>query len=967
MISRIALLALLCAFCLSVIAAEVSLSVTNRSKAERWELAAGGVPMPMGAEKDTAAWRVFDSSGKAIPAQFTVLNRWPADKSIRWALVQFPAKLAGGATGKYTLKTGAGGAQPKPAYSVKIKEEKDRFVIDTGVLRFAVKRENFALFDTIETLSDGKATRLAGPAACGPAFTVETAKGKKFNMAAFAGSKVSLEDVGPLRATVKAEGRHLDARGGDLFGYQVRIYAVAGSRAVRVQYVFTCDRRKWPKEHIELRRVGVTLKPGLKGALTRFALEPSGRREPAGVNQVLSLNTDPISADAGGKRRYAGPAVAGVSDATGKGLSATVRWFWQSRPKSIEVAQDGSLTVNLIDTRKEKEPIHFYPGMAKTHDILFQFKGPGASLDGDSSPAGFQQSFFVKCQPSWYCQKTLSLGRLVSSDYRGYFPKVKKFAKLVDSSFTRQIEIIRELRSKMADPKRGLDSYHVVHFGDGFHHLKHSGHRGVEWDNCYYSYCHLLAMQYARTGEDLILDTLREAATFEGDIAVVWHPANLGAPRVNPGAYHIAAFSGWGKRFNSGTWNFYKPIGMLELYYLTGDRRHQEAGVTNARWMLSHNGYGMLNNPRSCGAGLRAAVHGYLATGDTGFMHLARKTGLYAIGMQKAFGHFAPVPNSIFMAPNALEGLCVYHEFSGDKQLGKILPDMVRKHAAKFSRPGSPTYAYMNLYVAALTGDVAYREEVYDALAARGKGLGVRRRNHAIKDFSATNRGVPLMMWYLTDLAKKPTPWAGKTDLGAYPAHEVACPRMAPPKLDGKVSAGEWDKALELKLVYDPDPSRKLTAPGTLRIAHDLKNLYLLVKAEEPAMDKLKLTVTEEGGPVYRDDCVEIYVSPVPKRFGLKFIVNARGIRATRARGFDKKKYKAPAPADLPVKAGKWKKGWLLEVTIPLSKLGLKSAPAAGTRLGFNVLRFRCPKPYESSTWIGAVNQVSATGTITLK
>ncbi len=969
MIRLFALFAMLACFCLSASAVEVALSVANRSKSERWDLAAGGVPMPMGAEKDTAAWRLFDAAGKGVPAQFTVLNRWPGDKSIRWALVQTPVELAGGAAAKFTLKTGAGGARPLAGYALKIKEEKDRFVIDTGVLRFAVKKENFALFDEVETLSGGKATGVAGPGACGAGFVLETAKGGKFSTGAFEKSSVTLEDVGPLRGTIKAEGRHVDGKGGDLFGYQVRIYAVAGSRAVRVQYVFTCNKRKWPGEHVELKRAGVTLKPTLKAPLTRAALDPVGKREPTGVNQLLGLYTDPITSAAGGDRKYRGPAVVSVSGADLSGAAATVRWFWQSRPKSIEVAQDGSLTVNVVDTRKEKEAVHFYPGMAKTHDILFQFKGPGPGegLDTAESAAGFQLPFFVKCAPSWYCQTTLSLGRLVSSDYKGYLPKVKEFATMVDSSFTKQIKVIRELRSKIVDRQRGIDSYHVIHFGDGFHHFKNSGHRGVEWDNCYYSYCHLLAMQYARTGEDIILDTLREAATFEGDITVVWHPHSLGAPRVNPGAYHIAAFSGWGKRFLSGTWNFYKPIGMIELYYLTGDRRHQEAGVTNANWMLSHNGYGMLNNPRSCGAGLRAAVHGYLATGNLGYMHVARRTGLYAIGMQRTFGHFAPIRNSIFMAPNALEGLCVYHELSGDPQLGAVLPEMVKNHASKFSSPGATDYGFMNLYVASLTDDKAYRDKVFEGLAARGKGLRVNRGNHAVKGFALANRGVPLMMWYLTDLAAKPTPWAGKIDLGPYPTHTADCARMAAPQLDGKIAADEWEKATRLEMVYDPNPSRKLVAPSELRIGHDLKNLYLLVKAREPRMGDLKLSVREDNGPVYQDDCVEIYVSPVPRRHGLKFIVNAAGVRAASSRGYDKKKYKVPPVAELPVKAGKWEKGWLLEVTIPFSKLGLTDAPGAGTKLGFNVCRFRCPQPYEGSTWSGCVNQVSSTGTITLK
>lgn len=84
-------------------------------------------------------------------------------------------------------------------------------------------------------------------------------------------------------------------------------------------------------------------------------------------------------------------------------------------------------------------------------------------------------------------------------------------------------------------------------------------------------------------------------------------------------------------------------------------------------------------------------------------------------------------------------------------------------------------------------------------------------------------------------------------------------------------------------------------------------------------------------------------------------------------RGFERKKYKDPPPADFPVAAGKWEKGWLLEITVPLSKLPLKGKPAAGMELGFNCLRFRIPGSYEGSTWFGTSNEMASTGTLRLK
>ncbi|MFO7898465.1 MAG: sugar-binding protein [Planctomycetota bacterium] len=953
---RLPLTACLLVCTMTASALEVPLAVTNRSKLPRdAELAAGGVPLPIGALKDASTLRVADSTGQPAPAQFTVLNRWPADGSIRWVLVQFPAKIAGEQTLKYTLTTGRA-KPPAHPHRVRIAEQDGSYQVDTGVMRLAVKKKNFALFDRVVLLDGAKEIPVAGPAACGEGFTIETETRGAFSTANDADCTLRVEDAGPLRATIVAEGKHKNDKGEGLFDYQVRIYAVAGSRAVRVQYVFTNSEGEWPQERIDVRRASVTLSLKPKELDSRWLVDLKRRIE------VGDADT-PARLDASETRYYEGPAVAGLAFKDGGRVEATVRWFWQLRPKSLEVTKN-SAVVGVIDAPKPKEAVHIYPGMSKTHDLMFRFAGPGESLDDANTCRHFQDPLFVKCEPGWYCQKTLSLGRLVSADYQGYKPEFKQVRKVIDDGFRKQVEVIRRLRKQVIDRERGMDSYHVIHFGDGFHHRKRGGtHRGIEWDNCYYSYTHLLAMQYCRTGDDVILDTLREAATFEGDIAVCWHKSHLGAPRVNPGAYHIAGFSGW-RRFTSGTYNFYKPIGMLELFYLTGDRRHQEAGLTNLRWMLTHDGYNMLHNPRSCGAGSRAAVHGYLATGNQDYLYLARRMARYAIGMQETYGHFAPVRNSIFMAPNALEGLCVYHELTGDERLGKMLPVMVKADFKHFRRPQSLTVGFMNFYVAHLAGDEEHLATISKGMAGR-RGFGIQRGNHAVKDFAAGKRPVPRMMWYLTDLAKKPAPWAGEIELDPFPDDTADCPRIAAPKLDG--SLGDWGEATAVPLVGLPNPRRELHAATRVRVGHDLKNLYIGIEAAEPVMDELQTTVTKPDGPVYQDDCVEIYVGPVPRRHCLKLIVNAAGVAATRTRGFDKGKYNEPKPADIRTAAGKSKDGWTLEIAVPLDKLGLQGEPKAGTKLGFNVIRFRRPERFEMSTWIGSINEAHSTGTLVLR
>ncbi len=530
----------------------VPLTVTNRSELPRgMEIAEGGVPLPLGALRDVRALRVLDSAGRPVPAQFTVLNRWPTDGSIRWVLVKFPAGMAGGETLDYTLTT-ARGPLATPEHRVRVFEDEDSYRVDTGTMRFTVRKSNFALFDRVALVDGDREVPLAGPGAGGDGFVIDAGERGMFSTRNDPEPTVRIEDAGPLRTTVVVEGKHKNEQGEPLLDYQVRIYAYAGSRAVRVQYVFTNRDGEWPDEQITLRNVSVNLSmPGDEEPSSRWLIGPEGRREVA-PDERARLDSCEV-------RHYEGPAVAGVGHDDGIGIESTVQWFWQLRPKSIEAARAGTI-VNLVDAPEPGEPVYFYPGMSKTHDLLFRFTGPGRSTDDEHTARHFQHRLFVKCEPSWYCQETLSLGRLVSADYPGYLPEFRNVQRVIEDGFREQIELIRELRKEVIDPERNLDKHHVIHFGDGYRTVRRAGdHRGILWDNCYYSYTHLLAMQYCRSGEDLFLDTLREAGTFEGDITISWHENNPGAPRVNPGAYHIGGFSGW-TRFTSSTYNFYKPI-----------------------------------------------------------------------------------------------------------------------------------------------------------------------------------------------------------------------------------------------------------------------------------------------------------------------------------------------------------------------------------------------------------------------
>ncbi len=78
------------------------------------EVLSGGVPFAVGKLASLSGLCVKDSSGNAVPAQFSVLNRWWSpnyDDSIKWLQVVFPADVAAGGSSTYYLTTGTNPAR----------------------------------------------------------------------------------------------------------------------------------------------------------------------------------------------------------------------------------------------------------------------------------------------------------------------------------------------------------------------------------------------------------------------------------------------------------------------------------------------------------------------------------------------------------------------------------------------------------------------------------------------------------------------------------------------------------------------------------------------------------------------------------------------------------------------------------------------------------------------------------------
>jgi hypothetical protein len=174
-------------------------------------------------------------------------------------------------------------------------------------------------------------------------------------------------------------------------------------------------------------------------------------------------------------------------------------------------------------------------------------------------------------------------------------------------------------------------------------------------------------------------------------------------------------------------------------------------------------------------------------------------------------------------------------------------------------------------------------------------------------------------------------------------------PRAAnTPVLDGKLHDVAWHDA-PAATGFVLNGSHTTAAFQTeFRVVYDSEAIYVAVTAFEPDLEGLETNYPENGGNIWWDDCVEVFLDPQATRVRYyQYILNAEGACDSA--------YTGDFAADLPCEtaAGRTVDAWTLEAKIPFSGFG--QAAHLGERWGFNVTRARNGKgpgeDRESSLW----------------
>jgi len=338
------------------------------------EPVSAGVPLPRGAVKDPGEVRLVDAAGKEVPAQCSVINRWGADQSVMWLLVQSVATVPANGDAVFHLRSGTPTVKRD---LLKVTETADAVTVDTGKIKFNVSKERFNLLDGawLDANGDGRYAAderiVASHPGGGSVLTLKN--GEVYASSAAPPSEFVVEERGPERATIYVKGLHKPEKGKGtvphLYGYLARIRAYAGQPYLRVSYALT---------NSALPAIGA---PVCNGAMIRVPLKLKGLLDlPAGRGNWTADVSGRWSASLG--VRYLKENAPATFRWKGEG---TLNWVtflpWGSAPEYLDVCSH------------------------KTYEMQLTFApGRGAATNAEAHFKKFDKSLRFWCEPAWVSQ-----------------------------------------------------------------------------------------------------------------------------------------------------------------------------------------------------------------------------------------------------------------------------------------------------------------------------------------------------------------------------------------------------------------------------------------------------------------------------------------------------------------------------------------------------------------------------------
>lgn len=612
-----------------------------------------GFPFPEGVLFDPEMVRVLDPRGREIPSQYSITCLWP-DGSIKWLLLDFSIVVPPKEKVIYYVEYG--NLVRRRAYTtpLKIKDNNGIITIETGVMRSVINRKSFNLLDKVlldlnqdGTIADDEI--LLTMAQGGIVLT--DSEGKLFTSAKGEPVDIRIEEEGPLKITLRIDGKYWDTAGKSFSRFITRMNFFANSAIVRIAHTHIDDRTE--QEFTDFRSVQFSMSfhrgDARKAIYFTSPLEsvscPVQTNEKAITTRLLQK--DDASYQLSGACNVNGKRAPGMVDYTnsqGYGVSVAIADFWQTFPKGIS-SSDNALKIELFPDLRGQDyykslPPHlgffmhggryrFKVGMSQTSRLSYFFHGP-QKTDKPAFVSKMQDSVnpIIPVVPSSWYARTLAMGTVVEKS-RGSFEAYDEAFEFSFRAYIAHKEKVRE--------------YGLFNWGDWY------GERERNWGNNEYDYPHSLIKQFLRTGNRDYFRMAMAGARHMGDVDSVH--AHSQPERV--GAMHLHAFNhtgtwseidklpSWSSPYGWETWaanGHTWAEGMIEAWWLSGDARVMET----AQELGDHIAYGMAprfkeltDHERSAGWALVAIMALYRATNDPIYLDAARKIANVAITSQK--------------------------------------------------------------------------------------------------------------------------------------------------------------------------------------------------------------------------------------------------------------------------------------------------------------------------------------------
>jgi len=210
--------------------------------------------------------------------------------------------------------------------------------------------------------------------------------------------------------------------------------------------------------------------------------------------------------------------------------------------------------------------------------------------------------------------------------------------------------------------------------------------------------------------------------------------------------------------------------------------------------------------------------------------------------------------------------------------------------------------------------------------------------------------------------------WSERPETKRPPAYCLVPPTGKRAKIDGRAERSAWQGAASFADWCDSFAGSSVPARDLVNLTYNNDTLYVLYREPMPQnYEILKVNlggsvtskrVTDNDGPVWQDDAVELRLSPDDGRTVYRLIYNAAGARYDSRNGdktFTSRAWKAAAYES--------PKYWAVEFAVPLDALAGKDGVK---KWGFNIVRYVRKQGYAKRQWCYLPGDVNSFGQIVL-